>query len=151
MWTVVVSKGKRLSFARLRAVRCGLIVWACTLSEKKGKAKPYGPASGRSDDMIWRVADQVGPPTVRLTVRILEQAIRDWKKPSKPAEKTAQQLGYSSLQQELVAFFSSDWCRDILQLLDCDHLDILELLRQGDNGLDASRGGSRAAWGEGSR
>ena len=100
--------------------------------------------------MIWRVADQVGPPSVRLTVRILEQAIRDWKTPTKLARKDVLELGYFSLQKELVAFFKSDWCRDILQLLDCDHLDILELLRQADNGLDASRGGSRAAWGEGS-
>jgi len=76
--------------------------------------------------MIWRVADQVGPPTVRLTVRILEQAIRDWKKPSKPAEKNAEELGYLSVQNELVAFFKSDCCRDILQLLDCSHLDILD-------------------------
>lgn len=101
--------------------------------------------------MIWRVGDQVGPPSVRLTVRILEQAIRDWKTPTKLAEKNAEELGFLSVQKELVAFFKSDWCRDILELLDCGHLDILELLGQADNGLDASRGGSRAAWGQGSR
>lgn len=100
--------------------------------------------------MRWGAADQVGPSAVRLTVRILGQAIHDWKKPSKLARKNAQELGYSSLQKELVAFFKSDRCRDILQLLDCGHLDILELLRQADKGLDASRGTPRAGSGDGS-
>jgi len=101
--------------------------------------------------MIWRVADQVGPPSVRLTVRILEQAIRDWKTPTKLARKDVLELGYFSLQKELVAFFKSDWCRDVLELLDCGHLDILELLRQADRGLDASSQSPRAASRQGSR
>ncbi|GAF87924.1 unnamed protein product [marine sediment metagenome] len=70
-----------------------------------GEGETIRCASGSIDDMIWRVGDQVGPPTVRLAVRMLEQAIRDWKKPTKLAEKDAEELGYLSVQKELVAFF----------------------------------------------
>jgi len=75
--------------------------------------------------------EAVGPPATCLAIRIVELAIHDWKKPSRQAEKQAQEMGFSSLREELRIFFRSDRCQKFLDLLDCD-LDLLELLRQAE-------------------
>ena len=81
-----------------------------------------------------RRADDGWTPEVRLAVAILLRAIDDWKKRPRQAEREAQALGFASLEEELLAFFQGEWCRELLQCLGCD-LDLLDLLREanGDN------------------
>jgi len=45
------------------------------------------------------------------------------------AEGVAGELGFASVREEVEAFLTSDWCRELLKYLDCD-LDILALLRE---------------------
>ncbi len=86
-----------------------------------GPLKRYGPHQRESG----------GPDALALAILLL--AIHDWQRPTKWAEKVIQGLGFTSLEEELLDFFESDWCQELLKLLGCDHLDLLELLRQVDD------------------
>ena len=69
------------------------------------------------------------PPPVKLATRIIELAIHDFLRPCRLAEEVAGELGFASVREEVEAFLTSDWCRELLKYLDCD-LDILALLRE---------------------
>ena len=93
--------------------------------------KPGAPKKRRGHK---RRSDDGWAPEVRLAVAILLRAIDDWKKRPRLAEQEAQEMGFGSLEEELLAFFQGEWCRELLQCLGCD-LDLLDLLREanGDN------------------
>ena len=76
----------------------------------------------------WRKAETLPEALFRL-------AVRDWRRPTVRARLEAAELGFESLQEELLAFFQGEWCRELLTLLGCEELDILQEIRRRDSPL----------------
>ena len=91
--------------------------------------KPGAPTKRRGHK---RRSDDGWAPEERLAVAILLRAIDDWKKRPRLAEQEAQEMGFGSLEEELLDFFRGPWCRELLRLLGCGFDDLLALLRQAD-------------------
>ena len=63
-----------------------------------------------------------------MAIALLRQAIHDWQRPTVSARLGAELLGFDALEEELLTFFRGEWCRELLQLLDCEGMDLLEEL-----------------------
>ena len=63
-----------------------------------------------------------------LAIALLRQAIHDWQRPTVSARLGAELLGFDALEEELLTFFRDEWCKELLTLLGCEELDLLEEL-----------------------
>ncbi len=65
-----------------------------------------------------------------LAIALQRQAAADWGRPTKRAELDVRELGFSGVEQELESFFRGPWYKELLTLLGCEELDLLEELRR---------------------
>ena len=68
-----------------------------------------------------------------LPEALFRLAVHDWRRPTVRARMDVEELGFESLEEELLTFFRGEWCKELLILLDCEELDILQEIRRRDS------------------
>jgi len=73
-----------------------------------------------------------------LAAAILAMAVYDWREPGVCAEEMSKRLGFDSLEDELEAFWNSEWGVNLREWFGLEDLDIRQVQVRG-NGRGESR------------